>query len=212
MRIPAFVALMMLASRLAAAGEPELVVRTAGLTLRHLPPVFSEEIVSRHLDTGLTTSFVFQVTAGRGRALEGAAQVRIRYDLWDERYVIERWDARPGSPATATRARSGLGEWWRSLELVVTSGVPPLVPPASARITLRVLPFSQAEQRDAQDWLLRSFQDPRDNPQPAPAGGRAAATESAPIRNIYGSMLAASIGQRSLIKYSWTVTVTTESR
>ncbi len=210
MRIPAFVALMILASRLAIAAEPELIVRSVGLTLRHLPPVFSEEIVSRHLDTGLTTSFVFQVTAGRGRALEGAAQIRIRYDLWDERYVIERWDARPGSPATAMRARSGLGEWWRTLELVVSPGVPS-VPPASAKITLRVLPFSQAEQRDAQDWLLRSFEAPRRD-LPSQAGGHAAATESAPIRSIYGSMLAASIGQRSLIQYSWTVTLTTESR
>ena len=163
-------------------------------------------MVARHLDTGLTTSFVFGVDAGR--SLKGAAQVRIRYDLWDERYLIERWDARRASPAAAV-TKAQLGEWWRALELLVWSGAP-AARPARAKITLRVLPFSQAEQRDAQDWLLRSFQASpesreRERGDPRAAAGEAAPREAAPLRNLYGSMLAGSIGQRSLITYSWTV-------
>jgi hypothetical protein len=206
----AILALTFLTSRPGIAAEPELVLRPVGLTLRHLPPVFSEELVARHLDTGLTTSFVFGVDAGRGSP-KGAAEVRIRYDLWDERYVLERRDLRRDSVAAAALAKPRLGEWWRSLELVVASGLPSL-PPARAKVTLHVLPFSQAEQRDAQDWLLRSFQAPGENREPGGADTRPSAAAAAPLRNLYGSMLAASIGQRSLITYSWTVAVTTESR
>ena len=206
MRIPAIVvALVVLTSPLAPAQGPDLVLRPAGLTLRRLPPLLSEQMVARHLDTGLTTSFVFSVDAGR--SLRGAAQIRIRYDLWDERYTVERRDARPDSPAAAVLTKAGLGEWWRSLELVVSSSVPS-ARPEKAKITLQVLPFSQTEQRDAQEWLLRSFRTTGEN---APPGEGSPASE-APLRNLYGSMLAASIGQRSLITYSWTVPVTVESR
>ena len=209
MRTSALVALTVLTSRLAIAAEPELVLRPVGLTLRHVPPVFSEEMVARHLDKGLTTTFVFSVDAGRGLP-KGAAQIRIRYDLWDERYVVERWDARPDSPVTAVLAKPKLGDWWRALELVVASRLPS-APPARAKITMQVLPFSQAEQRDAQDWLLRSFQAGETG---GSQGGRStsAGREPGPVRNLYGSMLASSIGQRSLITYAWTVAVTTEPR
>ena len=81
-----------------------------------------------------------------------------------------------------------------------------------------MLPFSQAEQRDAQEWLLRSFR--ADSPPATPAppvaipsragGGRAPAT--APVREFYGAMLAASIGRRSLTSWSWTVPVGAEAR
>jgi len=209
MRISASVVVLTALTSPLAAAEPELVLRPVGLTLRHVPPVFSEDVVTRHLDTGLTTSFVFGVDAGRGRSVKGSAQVRIRYDLWDERYVLERWDARPDSPATVVLAKPKLGEWWRALELVVASSLPS-APPARAKVTLQVLPFSQAEQRDAQDWLLRSFQVGETG---GPGGGSPKAGGGpAPVRDLYGSMLAASVGQRSLITYSWAVAVTTESR
>jgi hypothetical protein len=152
------------------------------------------------------------VDAGRieGRPLKGEAQVRIRYDLWDERYVIERWDAQRDSPARMTLKRSELSAWWRSLTLVVHPAAIALrAPLARAKVELLVLPFSQAEQRDAQDWLLRSFRS-------SDRSGSAEAASSGPVsdgplRAFYGAMLAASIGQRSLITYSWTVAVTAES-
>jgi hypothetical protein len=199
-----------------AAELPEVVFSRGALSLRRLPAVLSESTVARHLDTGLTTSLVFAVDAGRveGRPVKGEAQARIRYDLWDERYLFERRDGQRDSPATATLARGELLGWWRSLTLVVLPAARGLrAPPTRAKVELLVLPFSQAEQRDAQDWLLRSFRSP-DLPrqplgsgQPSPEG----APDRAPLRDLYGAMLAASIGQRSLITYSWTVAVSTES-
>lgn len=207
------------ASGAARVDEPRVVSERGALWLRGLPDVLSERTVAAHLDTGLTTSFVFTVDAGRvdGRAIKGQAGVRIRYDLWDERYVAAREDARSESPLTTTLKREALGAWWRALAFLVNPATPSLrAPPLRARVELLVLPFSQAEQRDAQDWLLRSFRSPETPPRlrqpradgvlpPAEAPG---ARE--PIRELHGAMLAASIGQRSLLTFSWTVAIARE--
>jgi hypothetical protein len=171
-----------------------------------------EPVVAEHLDTGLTTTFVFALDAGKseGRPVKGEAQVRIRYDLWDERYVLERWDAQPDSPAARTLIRPELPTWWQSLALLVRPVAGDLrAPPSRARVELRVLPFSQAEQRDAQDWLLRSLRAPQ--AEPGRAGASPRAPPNAPLRDCYGAMMAASIGRRSLITYSWSVAVVVES-
>lgn len=217
MKTRALVLVVLLRVSGASAAElPEVVFSRGALSLRRLPAVLSESTVARHLDTGLTTSFVFTVDAGRieGRPVKGEAQVRIRYDLWDERYLIERSDGQRDSPATVTLARTELLAWWRSLALVVLPAARGLrAPPARAKVELLVLPFSQAEQRDAQDWLLRSFRSPDLPRQPLGPGQPPleAAPDRAPLHDFYGAMLAASIGQRSLITYSWTVAVSAES-
>lgn len=206
------VLLLTTGARSVAASPPELVWSRGSLSLRRLPEVLSERTVARHLGTGLTTRFVFTFHAGLGgTTASGNAQVRVRYDLWDERYRVERWDARPDSPAGATLTREELSAWWRSLGLVFCPLATGLrAPPAQAKVELLVLPFSQAEQRDAQDWLLRAFRAPEGSAQESAGPGQS--TSSGPLRAFYGALLAASIGQRSLIKYSWAVTVITESQ
>ena len=110
----------------------------------------------------------------------------------------------------ATLTRAELPAWWRTLTLALQPGVTGLrAAPIRAKVELLVLPFSQAEQRDAQDWLLRSFRSP-DSSGAEPAGA-GQSTSAGPLRAFYGAILAASIGQRSLITYSWTVPVTVES-
>jgi hypothetical protein len=220
MKCPALLLVALLSAGGGAEAErPQVLFSGGRLSLRTLPTVLSEEVVSKHLGTGLTTVFVFTVDAGRvlGRPVKGEAQVRIRYDLWDERYVTERWDARQDSPVAVTLARTELLSWWRSLTLLVHAAAPGLrAPPGKVKVELLVLPFSQAEQRDAQDWLLQSFRPPEVPIEPRrPNQGATPAPEvpigpREPIRELYGAMLAASIGQRSLITYSWTVAVTAE--
>ncbi len=207
----ALVALLSTAgARVAAAQAPEFVFRGGTLSLRSLPAVLSESKVARHLATGLTTRFVFTVEVGRldGRPAKGEAQVRVRYDLWDERYLVERWDGRGDAPVGVQLTRQELAGWWRSLTLVLyraATGVG--APPARVKVELVVLPFSQAEQRDAQDWLLRSFRGGQAESADSPSS-----TSNGPLGAFYGALLAASIGQRSLITYSWSVAVTVESR
>jgi len=180
---------------------PQLILQAGVLRLQSLPPtLLSEATIARHLGTGLTTSFLFNVDAGR--ALKAQAQVRARYDLWDERYLIERWDARPDAPSRAALAPAALQAWWRSLSLDFGRSSTGSNPPTRATIELLVLPFSESEQRDAQDWLVRSLR------KPEPVGGSLSAGS---LHGISAALLAASIGQRSLITYSWTVPITVES-
>jgi hypothetical protein len=191
---------------------PAVVVRPQGIVLRELPAVLSEAVVARHLDTGLTTTLAFTVDAGRAgeRRLQGAAQVHIRYDLWDERYLVDRWDARPDSPVHWALERPQLERWWHSLELLVVPGAtPPALAARKTGVDLQVLPFSQAEQRDAQDWLRRAL---RERDPPPRSGGETGPGANAPVRELYGAMLASSIGRRSLITYSWTVPIVLETR
>ena len=186
--------------------RPAVVLSPQGVSVTRLPPVLAEPTVARHLDTGLTTIFLLAVE-GRGRPkLAAAAHVTVRYDLWDEVYTVGGRDAQGDRNATSLPSRAALLDWWRGLVLAVTPAGPSPPLPREARVTLQVLPFSQAEQRDAQDWLLRSFQGPGGDPAAAPPPGSTPRSRE-PVRDFYGAMLASSIGRRSLITYSWTVPV-----
>ena len=73
---------------------PALDVAREGIVLFHLPPILGEEEVRKQLGTGLTTSFAFEAAARTaGGKVKGAARVDVRYDLWDEVYIVTRVDA-----------------------------------------------------------------------------------------------------------------------
>jgi hypothetical protein len=210
--ITIFVTATALASATGSLAEPPaLTLGRRGLSLSRLPPILSEPTVAQHLDTGLTTVFLFEVERRGPMPLQGAAQVRIRYDLWDERYRLERADA-AGEASPSSVSRTELASWWQALVLsmIPANAAPPLAAAGQARVRLQVLPFSQAEQRDAQDWLLRSLRSAEPPPPAPPPGDRSAAAGSAaraPVRDFYGAMLASSIGRRSLLTYHWTVPI-----
>ncbi len=208
-------AAVLLGSVASPAEQPALAFGRGVLSLSDLPPTLADPTVARHLDTGLTTVFLFTVEFRGAEVQKGAVQVEIRYDLWDEVYRVERLEGPAEVTATAVRSRDRLQEWWRSVVLRVApaEGVWRSTP-TQAKVALQVLPFSQAEQRDAQDWLLRSLRGTAAAPErgasaPGQPAQRSAAT---PVRDFYGAMLASSIGRRSLISYSWTVPVVVESR
>jgi len=56
------------------------------LVLTGLPPILADEEVKEHLTTGLTTTLQFRVG---GNKLAGGARVEIRYDLWDEVFLVK---------------------------------------------------------------------------------------------------------------------------
>ncbi len=211
MRGPLALSIVLLVAVPCLAETPALTFRGGLLSLGRLPPVLEDALVARQLETGLTTVFLFTVEVRGATAQKGAAQVGIRYDLWDEVYRVERLEGRGERTTVSVRSRASLGEWWRSLTLqVAPAGVAWQPTPTQGKVVLQVLPFSQAEQRDAQDWLLRSFRGT--TPVPRSDRGGAAPAPATPVREFYGAMLASSIGRRSLIAYSWTVPVSVESR
>ena len=86
--------LLALVVRLEALQAPAVDTTHDGLALSRLPPVLADPEVRKQLGTGLTTSFVFTATARGGPAgkTKGAARVDVRYDLWDEIYIVTRID------------------------------------------------------------------------------------------------------------------------
>ena len=78
-------------SAVAAAQAPTFELDAEGvLHLLSLPEVLSRREVRPHLDSGLTTSFVVvsKVRDDTGREVRGTGKVEIRYQLWDEVYLV----------------------------------------------------------------------------------------------------------------------------
>ena len=112
------------AGRLAAVPPPAVEAVRDGLALTHLPPILGDEEVRKQLATGLTTSFVFTAEArgASGAKLTGAARVDVRYDLWDEVYLVTRIDASGHAARVTLPSFERLAEWWREERLVVLRG------------------------------------------------------------------------------------------
>jgi len=208
-RTPARWALLLLllaAAPLGAVQAPAIEGAREGIVLFHLPPVFGEEEVRKQLGTGLTTSFAFEAngrTAGGGK-IKGAARVDVRYDLWDELYIVTRIDATGRASRVTLPSFERLGEWWRDARLVLIRG-PAAAGLASVEVALRVIPFSQAEQLDTQRWFSQALSAEKSGS----AGAVSEAVEDQPesFGQVINLLMATSIGRPALLEYSWRLPV-----
>src|SRR5262249_32392183 len=124
---------------------PALEAAREGITLSRLPPIFGEEEVRKQLGTGLTTSFAFEATARTaGGKVKGAARVDVRYDLWDEVYIVTRVDASGHAARVTLPSFERLAEQWRDARLVLV-GRPAAAGGTEARGGVAGVPFSPTE-------------------------------------------------------------------
>ena len=196
---------LLAAPRLGAVVPPAVEVAREGLVLTRLPTILVEEEVRKQLGTGLTTSFLFEVKAqsNAGKS-KGGARVDVRYDLWDEIYIVTRIDATGRAVRTTLPSFERLGEWWREARLIV------LRPPAAAtarsvEVRLSVIPFSQAEQLDAQRWFSQSLSAEK----AGSAGAVSDAVEDQPesFSQVLNLLMATSIGRTPLLELQWNVLI-----
>lgn len=184
---------------------PALEAAREGITLSRLPPILGEEEVRKQLGTGLTTSFAFEATArGSAGKVKGAARVDVRYDLWDEVYIVTRVDASGHASRVTLPSFERLAEQWRDARLVLIRG------PAAAGVTdvdvrLKVIPFSQAEQLDTQRWFSQALSAEKSGS----AGAVSDAVEDQPesFSQVINLLMATSIGRPALLEYSWKLAV-----
>ncbi|HEX6203887.1 MAG TPA: hypothetical protein VF100_12855, partial [Thermoanaerobaculia bacterium] len=104
----------------AGAAEP-LVARgpDGSVRISALPPVIDRPAVREQLASGLTTSFVLELREpGLLGATVGAARVDVRYELWDEEYLVTAAGADGGRRHLRFADLSALAAWWRRPELV----------------------------------------------------------------------------------------------
>ncbi len=202
----ALLLLAALAARLEAVQPPAVDTARDGLALSRLPPILADPEVRKQLGTGLTTSFVFTATARGGPAgkTKGAARVDVRYDLWDEIYIVTRIDGTGRGARVTLPSFERLAEWWREARLVLIR--PPAAAAArSAEVNLRIIPFSQAEQLETQRWFSQSLSAEKSGS----AGAVSEAVEDQPesFSQVINLLLATSIGRPALLEYQWSFTL-----
>jgi hypothetical protein len=189
---------LFIAARVTAAGEGPALERSAeGVALTRLPPLLRNGEVRQHLGTGLTTTLAFEVRLGGGRA-RGGARIDIRYELWDEIWLVTRADTLGRTQRARFPSFEQLESWWRDLRLDV---LPARAAPGPAEVRLRVIPFSQSEQLDAQRWLSRSLAEESGEP------GRIAGVRNEPSDDLLQLLLATSIGRPPLLELRWKLAV-----
>lgn len=195
-----------LASPLAAINQaPAIEMSREGLALSRLPPILGDEEIRKQLGTGLTTSFAFQATArGALGKVRGGARVDVRYDLWDEVYIVSRIDAAGHAAKLTLPSFERLAEWWREVRLVVIRA-PAAAGVLTADVELRVIPFSQAEQLDAQRWFSQALSAEKSGG----AGAVSDAVEDQPesFSQVINLLMATSIGRPALLEYRWKLPV-----
>ncbi len=188
----------------AALPAPALEAAREGIVLSRLPPILGEEEVRKQLGTGLTTSFAFEATARTaGDKLKGAARVDVRYDLWDEIYIVTRIDASGHAARVTLPSFEKLAEWWRDARLVLIRGPAPGA--ATVDVRLKVIPFSQAEQLDTQRWFSQALSAEKSGS----AGAVSDAVEDQPesFSQVINLLMATSIGRPALLEYAWKLAV-----
>lgn len=178
--------------------EPRVTLDAAGrLVVSRLPPLLSDAEVERHLDSGLTTSLVLQ-GGPQGAGKSGAARVDVRYELWDEVYLLTVIDGEGRVERSRQDSAAALARWWSQVEIVLTSASASGAGSADqARVSLAVVPFSQAELLDTQRWLAESIGQTR--------GGGRAGSEGA--SGAVGVLIATSMQRRAVRTQVWNVPI-----
>jgi hypothetical protein len=177
------------------------------LVMASAPDVLSNAEVKPRLTSGLTTSFVFEIAAtdAGGRKLRGGGLVEIRYELWDEVFLVTATGADGRQRRDSLPSLDRLVAWWRGLKLpVLAPGARPLAAGSwHLVLALSVLPFSRAEQSETQSWLSRSVADERAAAARAGETPSPAAAATAPLSGVLDLLVSTSIKRRSVVDFEW---------
>lgn len=194
---------------LAAQPPPRLVLEDDSHPIWRLvapPPILGDAEVKEHLATGLTTSFIFRLTtrSPAGDRITGGGRVQVRYELWDEVYHVAAVGADLRVDRAVLASVEELHRWWRSLRLtVLDSRHADLGGTATVRLSLEVVPFSRAEQRDAQRWFSDSLE--QQGRSSAEQVGESVDEQPEQLSRAINLLLATSIQRRALVTHQWTL-------
>jgi hypothetical protein len=192
--------LLFRASAAEAAGPFFRTLSDGAVELSALPQVLARPEVRPHLDSGLTTTFLLTVELIRPGlpSTRGAARVDIRWEPWDEVFHVTAVGADGQPRRYVLPSFEALAGWWSALVLPVTPRGNP--PSSQAKVELQVLPFSSAEQEDAQRWFSGALG-------PEAAGDPPSAeTGTSRLDGVVDLLMATSIQRRVLARYQWRAT------
>lgn len=207
--IPLTLWLIAPAAALAAAdtiAPPRLVAGPEGIELVAPPSLLAAPRVRAHLETGLTATLAWR--AGGGSGARGGARVEIRFEPWEEVFQVAALGV-DGRVARATLASfDALESWWRGLRpVVLRAGAADL---GTVRLELDVVPFSEAEERDAERWLAEVLERAGDGAEETVGGAAPPGADA--LDQVLNTLLATSIRRRAAVSFRWRVPVETTSQ
>lgn len=177
-------ATLLTVSAMAATPGRAVLRRTRGVvTLTPPAAVLQKANVRKHLESGLTTTFA--VEAG-----EGKARIEIRYDLWDERWLITTVDVNGREHDEAVPSYARLVTWWSALALPVSRAEG-----TRMRVQMSVLPFSERERSDTEAWVTRTVGLAR--------GGSESPVPQGATPGVLDAAIATSIQRRVVERFEW---------
>jgi hypothetical protein len=185
-RAAQIVALTLLLAATARAQQPQLAftVQPGGVVAATLPlSILQDASVRKQLYSGLTTTFLLVARQRETRAISGA-RVEIRYDLWDEVWIVRKIEHDRKSDRQRLSSLDALEKWWHTPLRVLATNAQRV----ALQIDLSVLPFSAAEEEDARQWITKS-------------GGVGTGGEGGLVDVLIGTTISA----RPLTSYRWNV-------
>lgn len=145
--------------------------------------ILQSAAVKKQLASGLTTTFV---VAARQRERIAGARIEIRYDLWDEVWLVRRIDLDRREDRQRLTSMDALEKWWRTPLRIFTNAAASI----PMQVDLSVLPFSASEEEDARQWIAKG-------------GGVAKPSGEGLVDVLIGTTLAA----KPIIRWRWDVQV-----
>lgn len=167
------------------------VARTGAVTITLPAELIKSSVVKEQLTSGLTTVFIVAAAADGAR---GEARISVRYELWEERYVVAVVDAGGQQRSLTFASDTELAAWWSGSPLVVIAPHP-VAKEVEVDIHLRMLPFSAREEVDAQRWLSRTLSSAPEPTQPT----------SERSASILRALVETSVKRRPLLDRRWRV-------
>ena len=170
-------------------GNPVFVETARGLGCRTPVSVLDEPEVRKQFRSGLTSSFRILVTSRQSNGFKGAARIEIRYELWDEWFLVNVLEADGKVSRYKHESIDALKSWWQSTPIIISPESPKFR--ESLRVSLSFVPFSQSEQEGAREWIVDSAK-----PGSTPVTG---------VDNIFRTIMATSIKRKPLLQKSWRI-------
>lgn len=201
-RLPLAAALLLLvATAIPAAADtcPQPGVTDGWLEMA-LPQVLDDAEVRRNLDSGLTTTFVLRLQP-RGQRVSGGARLELRYEPWDRVYHVRASGLDGEARRRTLRSFDELSQWWQTLLLPV---LPATEGDNRLRVVLDVIPFSAAEELDAERWLAGKLSKATSGRRNADDVGQGRDETPEALSQTLNALVATSIRRDPLQTYRWT--------
>ncbi|HEX8410985.1 MAG TPA: hypothetical protein VF883_19125 [Thermoanaerobaculia bacterium] len=149
--------------------------------------VLQNRNVKKQLSSGLTTTFLVIARQRELNRVTGA-RIEVRYDLWDEVWIVRRVEFDGRTDRQRLTSADALEKWWRTpVRLLATDAAR-----VALQVDLSVLPFSAAEEEDARQWISKS-------------GGVGTATGGG---GIVDALIGTTISAKPITSYRWNVDLT----